>query len=186
MKNGFIKKTLCGVLAATTLFSAVSFMPAFAGTNFTAIAYAATDSSDLKVYAGQEKIQSYGVEAVGSGAYVTGNIKGTVKCHSMEELYQAYNLSSSANYKVLFARIRADRERTVLKKVFENSQEVNLNYDLNFILEGNDYDVTGVYITLKSVILEYDGVKVKFISNRSKDSGAVTEDGGNYDGYQPL
>jgi hypothetical protein len=180
------KKLLCGVIAAVTLFGPMSYLPAFTNTNLTATAYAATDANDMKVYAGKEVVQSYGVEAQGSGAYVTGNIKGTVSCHSMEELYQAYNLSSSANYKVLFARIKADRQRTVLKKVFENSQKVDLQYDLNFILEGNDYDVTGVYVTLKSVILEYDGVKMKFISNRSKDSGAMTEDGENYDGYTPL
>jgi hypothetical protein len=181
------KKFLCGVIAVATLISPMSYIPAFTGTNMISKAYAAsTDTSDLKVYAGKEEVQKYGVEAQGSGAYVTGNIKGTVKCHSMEELYKAYNLSKNANYKVLFARIRTDKKRTVLKKVFENSQDVNLDYDINFILEGNDYDITGVYITLRAVILEYDGIKMKFISNRPNDSGAVTEDGDNYNGYTPL
>jgi hypothetical protein len=141
---------------------------------------------EIKIFVGSEILEKDNRIDIQGIVYINGNVKGTVRCHSMEELYQTYNLNSSDNYKVLFEKIKADKCKSKLKKVFVKSKEADLDYDFDFIIKGNDINIKGIYITGKSLVLEYKGHKKKYISNRIQDSGAVTDEGEPYNGYIPV
>jgi hypothetical protein len=145
-----------------------------------------TLTGPIKVYVGNEKFEKDNRIDIQGIVSINGDVKGTIRCHDMNELYKAYDLKPSDNSKVLFEKIKADECRSRLIKVFENAKEVDLDYHIPFILKGNDSNINGIYITGKAVILEYKENKKKFISNRIQDSGAVTKEGEPYAGYVPL
>jgi hypothetical protein len=172
------KKVITAVIAVAMLISSMGFASVHASAQTT------TEAEVIEAYGGTEKMQKYGIEVYGSGSSASGTLSGTITGYTMEALYEAYDLKETDNYRVLFARIKGDRTRTVLKEVFKNTTRTKADYNLKFNLSGNDYGITAVYITTKSVTLTYNGETKKFISNRPQDGGAVTEDGEIYDGFE--
>jgi hypothetical protein len=143
-------------------------------------------TNEIRAFGGEVKLQNYNYLDIQGEVTIEGNASGIINGYNIEELYEAYDLTSGDNYKVLFDKIKSDKNKCKLIDVFENAKEVELSYNIDFTLHCNEINTYGIYITGKAVLLEYKGETKKFISTRPKDSGAVTGCGDYYYGYTVI
>jgi hypothetical protein len=143
--------------------------------------------SKIECYSGTQDVHDYGVEAVGSGATVTGTISGSIQAYDYKAIYDVYTLNSSESTQHWFYNYSEDSSQDVLQKTFESSQTTNVDYALTFQLQGNDFGVTAVYITYAVIRLISNGVTKDFVTTNAASAGAANADGSPYAGkFTPI
>lgn len=157
--------------------------------NIESAALAATmqEHSKIQAFTGNKAVSNYGISIVGSGAWAKGNIHGSMKGNDYKAIYKVYNVKDSKSCGWWVFKYKEDESHDELKKVFEDSKEVNLEYNLDFEIQGNDYGINAVYITYEVIRLAYNGVSRDFVITNNESAGAVTPDGEKYPGgFKPI
>jgi hypothetical protein len=174
-----IGAALTGTVEATQLRDALSDP---------SVAALIEDAPDnLQVYRGKSIAKRFGVGVIGSGASAKGKISGTYTGYDYKAAYQVYNLPSSTSAKYWFITYSRSSDNSMLEKTFENSNTTNLNYDLEFTLQGNDHGITSVFIYYETIRIKFNGQTKDFTVTNPDSSGAVSPDGSPYPGgFQPI
>lgn len=140
----------------------------------------------LEVYSGTKAIEQYGITVEGSGSSASGSIKGTITTYDYKAAYDVYNIpySESANY--WFVSYKKDTSQGELKKTFEQSKTVPLDYNINFTIHGNDWGQASVFITMQVIRMVMNGETRDFVVANSASTGANNPDGSKYQGgFEP-
>ncbi|MEM7218011.1 MAG: hypothetical protein AAF515_06570 [Pseudomonadota bacterium] len=140
------------------------------------------DHQKIQAYSGTKAIKNYGITVQGSGVTGQGEVSGSLVTYDYKALYDVYNLKQSDHRKYWFVSYSKDTSHDELKKTFEKSKTLTTNYDFKFTIQGNDYGVNSVFITLEVIRLEMDGVTKDFVVNNSSSLGANNADGSAYQG----
>ncbi|WP_437561146.1 hypothetical protein [Sorangium sp. So ce542] len=157
-------------------------MPTGLLTHFEPLASADDTQDKVEAYTGVRRAQNYGITVGGSGAWARGHISGVIKCYDYRALYNVYQLNQNKAMKFWIFRYRKDVTQSELKKTFETSQEGNINYDLDFIIQGNNYSIGSVFVTYETIRLRYRGQTKDFVVINKQSAGATTPDGSPYPG----
>ncbi len=146
-----------------------------------------SDHGKIEVYKGEQVIKNYGITVQGSGSWVKGTIKGTVKSYDYKALYSVYSLHDTQSTDYWFIKYKNDVSRDKLEKTFEESTTVPLDYSLKFRIQGNDYGINSVFITFKVIRLKMNGMTKDYVVTNPASAGAVTPDGSKYPGgFEPI
>ncbi|PYG87467.1 hypothetical protein LY28_02137 [Ruminiclostridium sufflavum DSM 19573] len=141
----------------------------------------------IECYQGNKAVNNFGLTVHGSGTWVKGTIKGTLEAYDYKAVYEVYNLKESESANYWFVSYRQDKSHDELKKTFEDSHKVNLNYDLSFMIQGNDYDINSVFICYEVIRLVVNGVTKDFVVTNPSSSSAMSPDGSAYPGgFKPV
>lgn len=141
----------------------------------------------IECYDGSKAIKNFGISVVGSGAWASGSMKGTIEAYDYKAIYEKYNLQESKSAGIWFAKFREEKSHDELKKTFEESHKVNLDYKLDFSIQGNDYGINSVFICYEVIRLVVNGVTKDFVVTNPASSSAISPDGSTYPGgFKPV
>lgn len=141
----------------------------------------------LECYSGSKAVKNWGLTVQGSGAWVEGEISGTLETYDYKAIYEVYNVKDSKSSGWWIFRYTEDKSHDELKKVFEESVTTEVDYQLKFKIQGNDYGVNSVFITYEVIRLVYKGQTKDYICTPPASGGAVCEDGSEYPGgFEPV
>lgn len=142
----------------------------------------------IECYRGSKEAGNFGISVHGTGTFVKGHLDGKITSCDYKALYNVYNIADSevsADYWFITYKKRESHDE--LKKVFEESKAVTTNISLDFMIEGNDYDINSVYITYEVIRLTINGVSKDYVVTNNASSGAMTPSGDKYPGkFQPV
>jgi hypothetical protein len=123
----------------------------------------------------------------GNGAWAKGTIKGTLDAYDYKALYQAYTIKDSESADYWFIHYSKQTSHDDLKKIFEDSKTVKVNYDLEFEIQGNDYGISAVYITYQVIRLALNGITKDYVVTNPPSSGAMLPSDDKYPGgFKPI
>ncbi len=141
----------------------------------------------IECYQGNKAVNNFGITAHGSGTWVKGTIKGSLEAYDYKAIYDVYNLKETESSNYWFVNYRNEKSHDALVKTFEDSHKVTLNYDLSFMIQGNDYDINSVYICYEVIRLVVNGVTKDFVVTNPASSSALSPDGSTYPGgFKPV
>jgi hypothetical protein len=144
--------------------------------------------TDIKVYKGLEELSEFGIGAHGSGVFVKGHLKGSITSYDYKALYDVYHITDySQASKYWFVEYKKAVSHDELKKAYENAKTTTVEAVLDFSIQGNDYDISTVFVYYQVIRLEVEGVKKDFVVTNPKSSEARTPSGDPYPGeYVPA
>lgn len=162
-------------------------VPAELDSETAAISARMQEHDKVEVYTGNKAIKNYGITAQGSGTWVHGEVKGTMTGYDYKAIYQVYNIPSSKSAGWWVFKYSKDTSHSELKKVFEETRLVDLDYSLEFEIQGNDYGINAVFITYEVIRITYNGMTKDFVVTNNDSAGAKTPEGDNYPGgFKPV
>ena len=146
----------------------------------------ASGKDQLKVATGYTKAQQFGVGAQGKGSWVEGHIKGHLESFDYKAIYQVYNVKTSKSSGWWVFKYQQSTSTDVLKKTFEDSKKVTLNYDMKFMLEGNDFGINQVYIYYGTIQIQDKTVTKQYVVTNDASASAADPQGNPYSGFKPV
>jgi hypothetical protein len=150
-------------------------------------AFLAAEHDKLECYQGTRATNNFGITAEGAGTWVEGKISGSLDAYDYKAAYKVYNLKDTESANYWFIRYSKETSHDDLKKVFEDSKTVKLNYELTFQIQGNDYGISAVYITYQVIRLTLNGMTKDYVVTNPPSSGANLPDGNPYPGgFKPI
>lgn len=140
-------------------------------------------ASDVQVYKGFHRLANINISVKGSGAWVSGNLRGRVSTNNYEALYQIYQLSASESSRVWFLSWSHERKYDEIKKVFEAAESTFVDINMDYRLQGNDFGITSVSIGYDVIRIDVAGVSKYFTVVNDASAGAKNPaDGSDYIG----
>ncbi len=162
-------------------------LPAGMDIETAAISAKMQEHDKVEVYTGNKAVSNYGITVQGSGAWASGHIDGTMNGYDYKALYKVYNTESHKSAGWWVFKYQEDKSQAELKKTFEQLRKVDLKYDLDFTIQGNDYGISAVFITYEVIRVVYNGITKDCVVTNNDSSGAVTPDGDKYPGgFKPV
>ncbi len=143
--------------------------------------------SKIECYRGKQKAGNVGVAAIGSGAWAQGSIHAEIETYDFKAIYDVYHLDEKTSANYWFVTYQKEQSHDQLVQTALDSKKINAKVDLNFILQGNDYGITSVYVYYQVIRLVIDGVTQDYVVTNPQSSGAGTPSGDPYPGeFQPI
>jgi hypothetical protein len=144
--------------------------------------------TDIKVYKGLQELNEFGVGAHGSGTFVKGHLEGTIISYDYKALYDVYHLTDyNQASKYWFVEYKKAVSHDELKKAHEDAKTTTVKAELDFTIQGNDYDISTVFVYYQVIRLEVEGVKKDFVVTNPSSSEPRTPSGDPYPGeYAPV
>lgn len=136
----------------------------------------------LECYSGNKSLGKIAIGVQGSGAWTSGTLDGTIKTYDYRQLYEVFNLKDSESAGVWFAKYQKIKSHDEIKEVSKLGYEVDMDYVLNFKLQGNDRQITSVFITYEVIRLVVDGVIKDYVVTNPNSASPKNEDGSDYPG----
>lgn len=162
-------------------------VPAGLGIETAAIAEQMQEHDKVQAFTGNKVVSNYGITVQGSGAWAKGHIGGNMSGYDYKALYKVYKVDEHKSSGWWVFKYKKDSSHSELKKTFESLRKVDLIYDLNFEIQGNDYDISSVFITYEVIRVVYNGVSKDIVVTNNDSSGATTPDGDKYPGkFKPV
>jgi hypothetical protein len=84
----------------------------------------------VTAFHGFSSLRSLKIES--QGFDLEGTIKGRLRSHNFESLWQVYNLPKSSGWKVWVASFKKDSSQSVLKETFRDEQLIDIEIDIKF------------------------------------------------------
>jgi hypothetical protein len=140
----------------------------------------------IQAAVGHTKMAQYGVGATGSGSRVKGTISGTLKGYDYKAIYKVYNVKSSESSGVWVFKYQHDTSRDILEKTDGSNREVDLSYDMEFWVEGNDFGINQIYIYYSTIQLKTDTSTKQYIVTNNASASAADSSGNSYDGFTAV
>lgn len=141
----------------------------------------------VEVYSGDRVVQNVGITVHGSGVWGIVHVSSHAKSYDYKALYQLYNVPEDISADYWFIEYRKHEDHGELKKVYESSQEIPIDIVGDFMIQGNDYDIESVFVTIETIRLTVDGISEDFIVNNPASAKAITPSGDPYPGgFKPV
>ncbi len=141
----------------------------------------------FECYQGNKAVQNFGISVHGHGTWAKGHMAGNIETYDYTTLYDVYNLPSSESADYWFVKYRHETSHSELKKAFEQTKKITTHYSLDFMIEGNDYDINSVFITFEVIRLVINGETKDFVVNNAQSAEPKTSSGGDYPGgFKPV
>ena len=150
-------------------------------------AYTGGEHGKLECYRGNREVGNFGISVHGSGTFVRGQLEGTITSYDYKDLYEVFQLDDDASADSWFSSYKKQTSHDELKNIDKNAKEVTVHAPLDFIIEGNDYDINTVFITYQVIRLTVEGKSKDYVVTNNASAGAVTPSGDQYPGkFQPV
>ena len=157
-------------------------LPAGLSIERAALAEAMEEHDKIQVYTGDKAVSSYGITVQGPGAWASGHIEGSMTGYDYKAIYEVYTLEDSISAGAWVFKYQIETSHDELKKVFEEVRTVNLDYDLKFQIQGNNYGISSVFVTYEVIRMVYKGETRDFVVTNNESAGAKTPAGDDYPG----
>ncbi len=162
-------------------------VPAGLGIETAAIAEQMQEHDKVQAFTGNKVVSNYGITVQGSGAWAKGHIGGNMSGYDYKALYKVYKVDEHKSSGWWVFKYKKDSSHSELRKAAENLIKMNLTYDLDFEIQGNDYDISSVFITFEVIRLVYEGKSKDIVVTNNNSSGAMTPSGDKYLGeFKPV
>jgi hypothetical protein len=117
------------------------------------------------------KIESQGFD-------LEGRIKGRLKSHNFEKVYQVYNVPKSSSWGVWVVKFKQDTSQGVLKQTFQREELIDVNIDIKFKVSAAALrNVSTLKIGFETLRLELDGTTKDFTVVNGASGGAEDQNG---------
>ena len=118
------------------------------------------------------------VKIESKGFDLEGTLRGRLRTHSFESLWQVYNLPSSKSWKFWVIKYKEDQSQSVLKETFHQDDLIDVNIDLKFKVSAAALrDVSTLRVGFETLRLELDGVTKDFTVVNDASGGAKDQNG---------
>ena len=146
-----------------------------------------SEHDKIECYSGNKAVNNFGLTVHGSGTWVEGTIKGTLASYDYKAMYNVYGLKDSDSTDVWFMHFRKESSHDQLIKTFEDSKKIDLDYNLKFSIQGNEYDINSVFICYEVIRLVVNGETRDFVVTNPESASAKSPDGSDYPGgFKPI